>query len=140
LQQQRCYLFFLLCVGLVGCSATMNYKGENKFKARIHAFSHAIRWSQFEEAQGFIRKRNNQAVSQNQDYFKQIKVIKYKSLSEISRKSPDQQGTDIVSTYTIDFYHKGTYKTQHQQYQQLWWYDDAADSWFLDSDLPNFRQ
>ncbi|MCK5120961.1 MAG: hypothetical protein KAQ91_03215 [Methylococcales bacterium] len=140
MQQQRCYLFFLLCIGLVGCSSTIDFRGRNKFEPRIKAFAYAIRWSQFEDAQGFIRMRNNRPQQQSLDYLKQIKVTKYQPLKEARQENTDQQTPEILSTYTIDYYHKENYKMKHQSYQQLWWYDDTVGAWFLDSDLPKFGQ
>lgn len=139
MQQQRGYLFVLLCVCLAGCSSTIDYRGRNKFEPRIKAFAHAIRWSQFEEAQTFIRKRDNRQPLHNLDYLKQVKVTKYEPLKEARQKNTDQQTLEILSTYTIDYYHKENYKIKHQHYQQLWWYDDTVKAWFLDSDLPQFE-
>ncbi|NOR69560.1 MAG: hypothetical protein GQ532_07670 [Methylomarinum sp.] len=139
MQQQRCYLFFLLCIGLVGCSSTIDYRGRNKFEPRIKAFAHTIRWSQFDDAQGFIRKRNNQIPNQDLDYLEQIKVTKYEPLAEQSQIVSDEQTLEKTTTYKIDFYHKANYKIKSQQYEQLWWYDDTVGAWFLDSDLPTFR-
>jgi len=139
LKQQSLSFFLLFCLTLTGCSSTIDYQGENKFQPRIEAFAHAIRWSEFERAQVFIRMRNNQESYQNQDTLKQIKVTKYEFLSEMPQENFEQQTMDIISTYSIDYYHTDNFKIKHQQYVQHWWYDDTAGTWFLDSNLPDFK-
>ena len=55
----------------------MGYKGENKFESRLDAFSHAMRWSQFEDAEAFVRMRDEQIPSHNIDDLNQVRITKY---------------------------------------------------------------
>lgn len=139
MHQQKDYLFFLLCISLAGCSSMIDFKSENTFKPRIRAFSKAIRWSQFEKAQTFIRLRNNRLSNPDQDYLKQIKVTRYEPLSELTMENKDSQVMDKMAIYTLEFYHKGNLKIERLQYKQIWWYDETIGTWFLDSELPTFN-
>ena len=138
MQHQKYCLFVLFFISLSGCSS-IGFREKNKFEARIQAFAHSLRWSQFEEAQSFIRLRNKQSPDQNIEYLKQIKITKYEPLSEIARNVPNQESSEITSTYTIDYYHMDNYIIKHHKYEQAWWYDDTVGTWFLDSELPKFK-
>ena len=143
-QQKRWCLFFILYISLTACSTIRNYDQTNKFKARTSAFSNAIRWGQFEQAQRYILKRNDQPPSQNLEHLAKIKIAKYKSIREEPQENIHPKTSGLLSThdmhlvYEIDYYLDSDYRVKHLRYEQLWWYDDTAETWFLDSELPQF--
>lgn len=139
LQQKKKVYFFLLCIGLYGCSSIMDFTHGEKLEPRVRAFSNAIRWSNFEEAQKFVSMRDNQIQNQNMDFLKHIKVTKYSFIKNTTRHNADDETSDIISIYNIDYYHDGNYQIQHLRYEQLWWYDDTMETWFINSGLPPFK-
>ena len=141
LQRQKNWcLLCLLCIGLVGCSWFTEMNRNHKFETRERLFSQAIRWSEFERAQEFIRTRNNRPQNPDFAYLNQIKVTKYQNTNIAPQENFDEQNLDIILVYEIDYFVKDSYKMKHQRYKQLWWYDESVENWFLDTDLPKFRR
>ena len=144
-KQKRWCLFFILYISLTACSSIMDFGRSDKFKPRVTAFSDAMRWSQFENAQGYVLKRNNQPPSHNLDQLSKIKITKYQFIREEPQENIDPRTTgifsihDMFSIYDIDYYLDGDYRLKHLRYEQLWWYDSTEETWFLDSDLPQFK-
>ena len=140
-RQKHWCLLCLFCIGLVGCSF-IDFRRGNDFGSRVRSFSQAIRWSEFEKAQGYVRKRKREGHVQNPDfdYLKNIKVTKYQSTNKRPAESFEELTSDIILVYEIDYFIKDSYKIKQLSYEQLWWYDTEAGNWFLDSDLPKFEQ
>ncbi len=133
-----CFLF-LLCIALVGCYSIVDFNRGNKFEARVRNFSQAIRWSEFEIAMGYIRMRKNHPQELDLDFLNRIKVTKYQTTNKSPEENFDEQTSDIILVYEIDYYVDNSYKIKHLRYEQLWWYDDSVGNWYLDSDLPKFE-
>ena len=133
-------LLCLLCISIVGCARLTTYNRGTKFENRVRLYSQAVRWSEFERAQGFIRMRKGHAQNQDLDAFNNIKVTKYQSTNKTPKENFDEQTSDIILVYEIDYFVEDNYKMKHVRYEQLWWYDETVENWFLDSDLPRFEQ
>jgi hypothetical protein len=137
LQRQKNWFFlFLLFMGLVGCTT---YNRGAKFENRVRFYSQAIRWSEFERAQPFIRMREDHTQKQDLDFFNKIKVTKYQSTDKTPKQNFDEQSSDIILVYEIDYFIDDDYKLKHVRDEQLWWYDETEGDWFLDSGLPKFK-
>ena len=140
LQRQKNWcLLCLLCLVFVGCSSVTDFNLGNKFESRVRLFSQAIRWSEFEKAQGYIRMRDDHPQNQYIDYKDKIKVTKYQTTNKSPQEHYDEQSSDIILVYEIDYFNENNYKIKHLRYEQVWWYDNSARNWFLDSDLPKFE-
>jgi len=139
-QQKHCCLLCLLCIGLVGCSSLLDFKQGNDFGSRVYSFSQAIRWSNFEKAQEYVRKREGHVQNPDFDYLKNIKVTKYQSTNKRPEESFKEVTSNIILVYEIEYFIKDTYKIKQLSYEQIWWYDTEAGNWFLNSDLPKFEQ
>ena len=141
LQRQKNWcLLCLLCIGLVGCSSFIDFRRSNDFGYRIGSYSQAIRWSEFEKAQGYVRMREGEVQIPDFDYLKNIKVTNYQSTNKRPAESFEELTSDIILVYEIDYFIKDSYKIKQLSYEQLWWYDIEAGNWFLDSGLPKFEQ
>ena len=116
-----------------------DYVRGTKFEDRVRLYSQAIRWSEFERAAGFIRMREGHAQRQDLDFFNKIKVTKYQSTNKTPKQNFDEQTSDIILVYEIDYFIDDDYKMKHLRYEQLWWYDETVGNWFLDTDLPRFE-
>ena len=139
-RQKHWCLLCLLCIGIVGCSSFIDFRQGNDFGYRVRSFSQAIRWSEFEKAQGYVRKREGHVQNPDFDYLKNIKVTKYQSTNKRPAESFEELTSDIILVYEIDYFIKDTFKIKQLSYEQLWWYDTEAGNWFLDSGLPKFEQ
>lgn len=132
-------LLCLLSISFLGCAKVIDFERGNKFETRVRSFSQAIRWSKFERAHAYIRMRKNHSQNHDFDQLNNIKVTKYQTTNRTPEENYDQQTSDIILVYEVDYFDKGSYKVQHLRYEQLWWYDETDNTWFLDSDLPKFK-
>ena len=98
-----------------------------------------MRWNKFVSAKQFIHRRDEQAESHDINLYAQIEITHYESISEVQVNIPDQNNPDVVSVYDVSYFNKNDYSIKHMQYEHVWWFDEEAEIWFLDSDLPDFN-
>jgi hypothetical protein len=74
------------------------------------------------------------------DYLKEIRVTRYDVVRQIAVGDDLKDPREMLIDVAIDYYHDSTLRVESIKYQQLWWHDEVAEQWFLDSDLPDFKQ
>jgi hypothetical protein len=133
-------LAFLLTLTVAGCAKVEATKRSNQFQQTLKDFNASIRWGYFEQARTFINMREGVPRELDLDYLQEIRVTRY----DITRKTAIgdnlQDPREVVIDVAIDYYHDSTLRVKSIKYQQMWWYDDVAKQWFLDADLPDFKQ
>jgi len=142
LQRRSIYLFWLLlfsAVLLSACASLTEYRRKNLYEARVSRFSHDLRWGDYEKAATYIKMRDKQPKTLDLDYLKQIRITRYDLISEKPLASDEKVPTEIQSVYAVDFYDSSNNIVQTFRYQQVWWFDETLDNWFLDTNLPDFK-
>lgn len=118
----------LLPALIAGCSGAAR---KMSIEDTLRIYERSIRWSAFEEAQGFQKKIKKPL---GQDDLREIKVVSY----TVKNQTIKDDFKRLNQTVEIQFYHEqqGTIKTITDK--QTWIYDTETEIWQLDDDLPDF--
>lgn len=137
LNRRACQLLALaLTVGLLpACASMKEEKRANKLQEATQAYMSSLRWGYYDLASQMIANRESAPEPIDFDFLKKIHVTSYDTLNQFSNPALDSvQYWVQINYYHIDY---GTVRsiTDHQN----WRYDEEAERWFLDGNLPDFK-
>lgn len=81
-----------------------------------------------------IRHQDESSVEVNLDAYKDLRVTDY----EIKRVVMSEDLKSAVVEAEISYYYETTNVVKTLRDSQNWWYQEEAEKWFLDDDLPAF--
>jgi hypothetical protein len=126
------YRFLILLASLLllsGCFATLGKL--NQLENTLRAYEAAIRWSEFELANGF-----GVPVDPPPDLARlnDIAVTAY----EVKASTTSKDTLEAKQTVVIDYYDKHSITQKTVTYQQQWHYDENQKRWVVQPNLPDF--
>ncbi len=127
-------LVLIGAVAVTGCEA---YKQQTKVKAlelQSKNYIKAVRWSRFEAAAGFIRRREGGLPPPDVPALKGVRVTN--ADMTISSDRPD--ALEAQMTAVFDYYRDDSPSVRTVTQRATWWWDPLDQAWYLDSDLPEF--
>lgn len=128
--------FFLIIAALTsGCAHLSSEKKYEKLEATQKLFWKSLRWKSYEGAVRVIRFRNPARKLASIDNLNRITLTNYEEGASISTGEEDVYTTDVIFSYVQD----ETGRLLQVKHHETWWYDKEAKSWFLDSDMPDFK-
>ncbi|MEK6551660.1 MAG: hypothetical protein AABZ50_08515 [Pseudomonadota bacterium] len=117
-----------------GCASFSDSARMGVFEATARSYERAIRWSEFENAYGFVRAPAGAAVPD----FEQLKNIRVTNYDEIGAKLlPD--GKTVEQIIRVQYVRTDRMAVRTLTVIQRWQYDDKEKRWFLQKGLPEFR-
>jgi hypothetical protein len=129
------------CIGLIvlfsvfaGCTQIKQTKNTIQMQDQTNAYRKAIRWSEYEVAAAFIRRRDETAYDFDLEFYKSVRVVE---MEIQSREVFETEGTAIV-TSKIQFYHVDYNSVKTLLDRQTWWFDAELERWFLDGSFPDY--
>jgi len=128
-------VLLLLCLCAVAGGALASKK-TNELDKNQYAWSGAIRWGEFEQAQNLIdpRVRKDQPVSALQlERYKQVQISSYRDVGS----SLDKERGLAVRDIEIGVINRHTQAERTIRYREEWRWDDLAKTWWLTSGLPD---
>ena len=131
---------FLICffvLLLFGCAKFQDFTKLDSFETTSRAYSHAIRWSEFEDAAVFLKTSEDDSDSRSRgyEYKKMIRVTDY-----IIRKtavSDDQ--TKVFQIVDVTYYRNDSMIVKTIRENELWEWNVESQKWELSSGLPKFK-
>jgi len=126
---------FLLIMMIAGCANLSSKHQMNMFDQISRAFRSAIRWSDFETANNFIK--DSQTESNTPD-FRKLKNIKV-TLYEVKQIIPVNGKSKVRQIVEINYFKLDEMIEKTLVYDQLWEYDAADKRWYLKGGLPDFK-
>ena len=106
----------------------------NAFDHQTRVYGKLVRWGLFDQAAEMRLAKEGSLDPVPLDKLKEIRVTSYRIVR--SKVSPDRK--EAVVYATIDYYHERQNQVRTLNEQQMWWYDEEQEKWFLDGDLPDF--
>lgn len=128
-----------LALLLTGCWNMGASKRGNQFEQTIDAYRILIRWGQFEQAQNYIRLREGQIREFDSELYSNIRVTRYQLIDKIAIGEDLDDAREIHVITELEFNHADQITVHTVRYEQLWWYDQETERWFLDGNLPAFN-
>ncbi len=128
--------FWIFCVFLLmGCATTSENKQQDLFKKASHVYQQAIMHSKFAVANGLRKVHASDTNTQHIKNLKTIKVTSYELLSiKVSKDSQLVNQKVEIQYYNLDHMIEKTIVDD-----QLWKYYPEEKTWYLQSDLPDFK-
>ncbi len=116
-----------------GCSIGDKARME-VFEATARSFGRAIRWSEFENAYGFVRAPKDAPVPD----FERLKNIRVTNYDDVGVKMlPD--GKTVEQVIRVQYVHVNRMSERSLTAVQRWTYDEENKRWFLVKGFPEFR-
>jgi len=128
--------FFLIIAALTsGCAHLSSEKKYEKLEATQKLFWKSLRWKSYEGAARVIRFRNPARKLASIENLNRITLTDYEEGASIATAEEDVYTTNVIFSYVQN----ETGRLLQVKHKETWWYDEEAKSWFLDSDMPDFK-
>ena len=122
---------------LVGCAKIQDYTKMDHFDTATRAYSHHIRWSEFEDAAMFVKSSEDEdeSIPQLPELMKMIKVTDY----SIKKTAVSEDQTKVVQIVEVQYYRKDKMIVETIREKELWEWDAEKQEWKLSTGLPKFK-
>ena len=132
-------LLMLLATAVVfaslgGCQKYQEEKRSGLLNDTVRFYTSAIRWSDFPAAASALRPRESTAEPVDLARLQGIRVMS--NDYRINAVSSDSLEAEMVAVFTYQLPNSASVKTTTQSV--TWWFDEEAQSWFIDGSLPKF--
>ena len=130
----RASTLFLLVYLLGACAAITR---DESLRVVLYNYSAAVRWNEITQAAGFVAPETLAAkpfTPQLQERWAQVQVSRY--LEGPSRVGPEGQFLQTVQIEVID---RSTQSVRTIVDHQIWRYEPAVPTWYLQSGLPELE-
>ena len=125
----------LLGLAMAAQAAGPSRSQRNKLAQTQDAYVAAVRWSDFEAAEGFIDPEYRQAhplTDLQRERYKQVQVSNYRE-----RSNGVAADGAVERRVEMGVINRNTLAERTVRYRERWHYDEAARAWWLVSGLPN---
>ena len=126
-----CFLVLLF----VGCAKIDDMKKMDRFEVTTRAYTHSIRWSEFEDAAMFLKSEEDDAKSPDSEFLKMIRVTEY----AIKKTAVSEDQTKVFQIVDISYYRNDRMIVKTIREKELWEWDVEKKDWKLSSGLPKFK-
>ena len=128
------FVLFVLVALFAGCASMQQAKITVQMQDRTNAYRKAIRWSEYDIAAPYIRRRDGSTFSFDTEFYEQIRVVE----NEIQNREVFEADGLAIVTSKIRFYHVDYNSVVDLTDRQTWWYDAETEQWFLDGSFPDY--
>ena len=133
---------FLICfciILLFGCARigdmTKEYGKLEDFDVTSRAYSHHIRWSEWDDAAIFLKSTKEDTDLPDPELMKMIKVTDY----TIKKTAVSEDQTKVVQIVEVQYYRNDRMVVQTIREKELWVWDTEKKKWELSTGLPKFK-
>ena len=120
---------------LLGCANLNDFTKLDAFDTTSRAYSHSIRWSEFDEAAIFIKPSDDQSLSPPPEVLKMIRVTDY----AIKKTAVAEDQTKVFQVVEVTYYRNDRMVVKTILEKELWEWNSESQKWELSSGLPNFE-
>ena len=133
---------FLICffiILLFGCAGigdlTKEYGKLEEFDVTSRAYSHHIRWSEWDDAAIFLKSTKEDTDLPDPELMKMIKVTDY----SIKKTAVSEDQTKVVQIVEVQYYRNDRMVVETIREKELWEWDAEKKEWELSTGLPKFK-
>ena len=125
----------VLSLDVAGCAQFERHQQNISMQDRTNSYRKAIRWSEYDIAKSFIQRQDESAYEYDADFYNAIRVVE----NEIESREIFS-GEGFAKVYSkVKFYHVDYNTVTDLVDEQLWWYDEETENWYLDGGFPNYK-
>ena len=130
-----CFLIILL----FGCAKiedlTKDFGKLEDFDVTSRAYSHHIRWSEWDDAAIFLKSTKEDSDLPDPELMKMIKVTDY----SIKKTAVSEDQTKVVQIVELQYYRNDRMIVETIREKELWEWDSEKKKWELSTGLPKFE-
>ena len=120
----------------IGCLVASDVGAGRNYNKRLEEYGHAIRWSDFDTANAFVKPtENDDTWAKAADMYKDIRVADYVVENTKYQKKQKQ----VLQTVEILYYRVNNPTIRTFIDRQRWEYDTNEKEWYLMTGLPTFN-
>ena len=126
---------------LTGCwnNQAWGIRGD-EFQKTFIRYSSAVRWAEYDQAYTYIKMRNGEPEVLDLDGLTEFEVTRYEIVSKTLGPKTETKPADVLLLVEIDFLQEGSPRIKTMKREETWWFDEEAEKWYLDGNLPDFAQ
>ena len=125
----------LLALMVFGCASLRLSKQMERFDMMSRSYADAIEWSDFEAARFFIKDAQPENPPLD---FRKLQLVKVTSY-EVRQLVISEDKSQVRQIVEVKYYKLNDNVVKTIIDNQLWEYDPAGESWYLQSGLPDFQ-
>lgn len=144
--QRRFLLPFFAAVGMLASCALLTGPTPEKqpvlFKERtellakyMSRYRDMITWGHYDEAAGYLRSNEGTKTPTDLKQITRYRVTDY----DVKKRLLTDDGHEAWVVAIIQYYELDNGLLNTLRDEQLWWYDEVEERWYLGSSLPQFR-
>ena len=119
---------------IAGCERMQSKDRKSRLGDTLSTYAGAIRWGNFKTASAFAVPRSGPTLPLNSARLAGLKVTGYTIRINRINEQGDEAAVSISFTYYQEA--RGTVNTVNQD--ATWYFEEAANSWLMDDNLPTF--
>ncbi|MCP5143573.1 MAG: hypothetical protein H6978_02000 [Gammaproteobacteria bacterium] len=124
----------LLVLG--GCNSVREDRSLRALDETLRAYDRLIRWGLFDEALNYVRTRDGRDLEINLENYEGVHVTRL----DPQAQALADDNTEARLQNRLQYYLDNAAVVKTTTDNQLWWYDEEAKRWFLDTGLPVFER
>lgn len=132
-----CWLLVISALVSSGCSSVEVRSKADVYNDTVKNYAKLLRWGFYEDAYGYHKLRDEQTELEDVD-FQALKEVRVTSL-KMKSKSMDDSTMEGEFQFSLDYYNNYTGYVHSLSVRQPWWFDEEANSWFVDAQFPELR-
>lgn len=126
-----CFFVILLC----GCANIQDFTKLDHFDTASRAYSHHIRWSEWEDAAIFLKSSEDDSNSPDRESMQMFKVTNY----SIKKTAVSEDQNQVVQIVEVQYYRKDRMVLETIREKELWEWNAEKQKWELSTGLPKFK-
>ena len=121
------YVLSLCVLFIIGCTSLQGKWRLAQFEDISYAYGQAIRWGDYDVANGFRKKQETDHEAWNVDKLDKIRVTSY----ELLNSKPSEDKLRVHQAVKIMYFNVDQMIEKTLIDRQLWEYDDTEKAWYL---------
>jgi hypothetical protein len=135
-------VLLIFTFSMTGCGWNKQAWGlrSDEFMKTSIRYRSAVRWAEYDEAFSYVKLRDGEPSELDLDYLEKIEVTGYeivKRTAVAKTKTTPEVAQVLVE---IDFLRDASPSVNKIKREETWWFDEEAEKWYLDGNLPNFEK
>lgn len=126
-------LIILVCM-LTACQNVKEKKKAANLEESVTSYEVALRWAEHESAYSYHVSPDGTRPAVDLDGLKEISVTGIEVFEKLVNETKDE----AIIRMEVKYYFKDQGTVRTLKLEQLWWYSEENEQWFIKSDFPPF--
>ncbi len=135
-------VLLIFTFSMTGCGWNKQAWGlrSDEFMKTSIRYRSAVRWAEYDEAFSYVKLRDGEPSELDLDYLEKIEVTGYEIVKRTSVAKTETSPEVAQVLVEIDFLRDASPSVNKIKREETWWFDEEAEKWYLDGNLPNFEK